>query len=152
PLEPGYTYSYELTARWQTPDGKERKESKKVTVRAGKRTVVDFLPKKKEKDKDKDKTAGGWIKLFNGKDLSGWKVPAGDNDHWKVLKGVIDYDAKSEARGDKSLWTEQAFKNFVLKIDWRLKPDPGFKNKVPIILPDGTNKKDEDGKEIRVEI
>ena len=33
--------------------------------------------------------------LFNGKDLSGWKIPAGDNGHWKVVDGVIDYDAES---------------------------------------------------------
>ena len=37
----------------------------------------------------------GFTPLFNGKDLSGWKVPAGDNGHWKVLDGVIDYDARS---------------------------------------------------------
>src|SRR5262245_64159038 len=39
----------------------------------------------------------GFAPLFNGKDLSGWKVPEGDNGHWKVLNGVIDYDARSEA-------------------------------------------------------
>src|SRR5439155_16655358 len=74
----------------------------------------------------------GFTSLFNGKDLSGWKVPAGDNDHWKVVNGVIDYDAKSEAKGDKNLWTEKSYKDFVLRIDWRIKPEPGFKNKVPI--------------------
>ena len=35
----------------------------------------------------------GFVSLFNGRDLSGWKVPAGDNGHWKVVDGVIDYDA-----------------------------------------------------------
>jgi 3-keto-disaccharide hydrolase len=94
----------------------------------------------------------GFTSLFNGKDLSGWKVPQGDNGHWKVVGGVIDYDAKSEAKGDKNLWTEKPYKNFVLRIDWRLKTDPGFKNRIPIILPDGTHKKGEDGKELRVEI
>src|SRR4051812_37736537 len=43
----------------------------------------------------------GFESLFNGKDLSGWKVPPGDNGHWKVQDGVIDYDARSEARGEK---------------------------------------------------
>ena len=42
----------------------------------------------------------GFVSLFNGKDLTHWKVPAGDNGHWKVLDGVIDYDARSEAPGD----------------------------------------------------
>ena len=34
--------------------------------------------------------ADGFTALFNGKDLSGWKLPEGDNGHWKVLNGVID--------------------------------------------------------------
>ena len=34
--------------------------------------------------------------LFNGKDLSHWTAPEGDNGHWKVLDGVIDYDACSD--------------------------------------------------------
>ena len=41
---------------------------------------------------DQDLPAG-FTSLFNGKDLSGWKVPEEDNGHWKVINGVIDYDA-----------------------------------------------------------
>jgi hypothetical protein len=100
-----------------------------------------------------DSPPPGFVALFNGKDFTGWKVPAGDNGHWKILPGgILDYDARSEARGDKSLWTRESFRDFVLRVDWRLKTDPGFKNRVPIILPDGTHKKDANGKEIRVEI
>ena len=29
----------------------------------------------------------GYTSLFNGKDLNGWKIPEGDNGHWKVLDG-----------------------------------------------------------------
>jgi hypothetical protein len=94
----------------------------------------------------------GFTKLFNGKDFTGWKVPQGDNGHWKVENGVIDYDAKSEAKGDKNVWTDKSYRDFVLRIDWRLKKDKGFMHPVPIILPDGSHKKDKDGKEIRVEI
>src|SRR5437879_5908786 len=61
----------------------------------------------------------GFTSLFNGKDLSGWKVPEGDNGHWKVSGGVIDYDARSEGRGDKCLRTEKSFGDFVLRVDWR---------------------------------
>src|SRR5260370_30641290 len=66
----------------------------------------------------------GFTSLFNGQDLSGWKIPEGDNGHWKVLDGVLDYDARSEAKGDKSLWTEKSFGDFILRIDWRLKLEP----------------------------
>ena len=94
----------------------------------------------------------GFTALFNGKDLSGWKVPEGDNGHWKVVDGVIDYDARSEGRGDKCLWTKRSFGDFVLRVDWRLKTDPGFQHPVPIILPDGSHKKGPDGKEVTVVI
>ena len=98
------------------------------------------------------KAPAGFESLFNGKDLTGWKVPAGDNGHWKVVDGVIDCDARSEAKGDKSLWSDRSFKDFILRVDWRLKTEPGYANKVPIILPDGSHKKDESGKEIHVDI
>ena len=92
----------------------------------------------------------GFVSLFNGKDLSGWKVPVGDNGHWKVVDGVIDYDAGSEASGDKALWSEGEYKDFVLELDWRLKEAPFINKNVPYILPDGTHAKDIHGKEIRL--
>src|SRR5436309_3085770 len=85
--------------------------------------------------------ADGFVSLFNGKDLTGWKIPPGDNGHWKVVNGVIDYDARSESTvADKSLWSEKSFKDFVLKVDWRLKTEePGFTNpNVELIAPDGS--------------
>ncbi len=95
----------------------------------------------------------GFKVLFNGKSFDGWKVPTGDNGHWKILDGgVIDYDAKSEAKKDKNLWTQKSYKNFVLRVDWRLKTDKGYMNKVPVILPDGSHKKDANGKELKVEL
>jgi len=95
----------------------------------------------------------GFTALFNGTDLTNWKAPVGDNGHWKVVDSVIDYDAGSESKGDKNLWTTKSYKNFTLLVDWRFKTDQkGYLNKVPIILPNGTNKADADGKEIKVEI
>jgi Domain of Unknown Function (DUF1080) len=94
----------------------------------------------------------GFHSLFNGKDFSGWIVPRGDNGHWKAIDGVIDYDARSEARGDKCLWTTRPYRDFILQADWRLKTDPGFHHPVPIILPDGTHKQGPDGKDAMVEI
>ena len=91
----------------------------------------------------------GFVSLFNGKDLSGWKVPAGDGGHWKVIDGVIDYDAMSEAR-DKNLYTERQFTDFVVRVDWRIKETPYVNPNVPYILPDGTHARDIYGKEIRM--
>jgi hypothetical protein len=92
----------------------------------------------------------GFVSIFNGKDLTGWKIPEGDNGHWKVLDGVIDYDAGSEAAGNKNLWTEKAYRNVELKVDWRIKSVPFISKNMKIVMPDGTNKKDENGREINL--
>src|SRR3954447_19988633 len=88
----------------------------------------------------------GFKSLFNGKDLTGWKVPEGDNGHWKVVDGVIDYDAGSEAKGSKDLWSEKQFGDFTVRVDWRIKETPYTNPNVPYILPDGTHAKDVTGK------
>src|SRR5438270_899920 len=91
-----------------------------------------------------------FVSLFNGKDFLGWRVPAGDNGHWKVVDGVIDYDAQSEAPGDKSLWSDREYGDFILHVDWRLKEAPYLNKNIPYILPDGTHARDIHGKEIRM--
>ena len=90
----------------------------------------------------------GFVSLFNGKDFTGWRVPDGDNGHWKVVDGVIDYDAESEAAGDKSLWTEKEYGDFVLRIDWRIKDTPYVNPNVHIVRPDGSSKRDAKGKPV----
>ncbi len=94
----------------------------------------------------------GFVSLFNGKDFTGWKVPEADGGHWKVLDGVIDYDAQSEAPKEKDLWTVGEYKDFVLRVDWRIKETPYTNPNVPIIRYDGTHKKGPDGKEITIPV
>jgi hypothetical protein len=88
--------------------------------------------------------------IFNGKDFDGWKVPEGDGGHWKVVDGVIDYDAQSESKGDKSLWTSKEYADFTLQVEWRIKETPYVNPNVYDILPDGTHKKGLDGKDIKL--
>ena len=97
-----------------------------------------------------DKTPAGFTSLFNGKDLAGWRIPDGDGGHWKVVDGVIDYDADSQAKGDKALWSDREYGDFVLQVDWRLKEAPFVNKNIPYILPDGTHAKDIHGKEMRM--
>jgi hypothetical protein len=87
----------------------------------------------------------GFTPIFNGKDLSGWKVPDGDNGHWKVVDGVIDYDSKSQAKGEKHLWTEKSFADFTLRLEWRF-PDKPVPTDYPVFDADGNEVKDADGK------
>jgi hypothetical protein len=98
-------------------------------------------------DVDSDKE---WVSLFNGEDLTGWVIPEGDGGHWKVVDGVIDYDAMSQAPGSKDLWSEKEYGDFVLRVDWRIKETPFINPNVPIILPDGSHKLDENGDMIRM--
>lgn len=99
-----------------------------------------------------DKPPAGFVSLFNGKDFAGWKVPEGDGGHWKIVDDVIDYDAESQAKGDKSLWSEREFGDFVLMVDWRIKETPYINPNVPYILPDGTHARDVSGKEMRLSL
>ena len=92
----------------------------------------------------------GFVSLFNGKDLAGWRIPVDDGGHWKVVDGVIDYDAGSQAQKDKNLWTEKSFKNFQLKVDWRIKDTPFISKNMKIVMPDGRNKRDANGREINL--
>src|SRR3954466_9243454 len=99
------------------------------------------------KDQAKPVTAE-FTPLFRGKDLEAWRVPKGDNNHWKLTKdGLIDYDARSEARGEKHLWTRKSYRDFVLRLDWRLKNETGRLQLVPLLDTDGQVKKDPKGRE-----
>jgi len=90
----------------------------------------------------------GYVSLFNGNDLTGWQIPEGDNGHWSVLDGVIDYDAGSEAPGDKNLWSEKEYEDFELHVEWRFTGYGPLPYPVPTILPNGDVLRDNDGKAI----
>ncbi len=92
----------------------------------------------------------GFVTLFNGRDLAGWIAPEGDNGHWKVVDGVIDYDARSESPGAKNLVSCEVYEDFVLKLDWRIKDTPWVNKFIPYILPDGTHARGVDGKELQL--
>jgi len=94
----------------------------------------------------------GFTSLFDGKSFDHWIVPEGDNDHWKIVDGVIDYDAASESSGDKSLWTQKEYGDFVLLVDWRIKETPYVNPRVRIVKPDGTHKKNIDGEDIQIAV
>jgi len=57
-----------------------------------------------------DEADDGWISLFNGTDLAGWK--ASEGVEWKVVDGEIVTPPKRS-----HLFTEQEFKNFEYKVD-----------------------------------
>ena len=67
-------------------------------------------PKKAEAKMAAPKPKSEWINLFNGKDLTGWKIS--DNGKWEVKNGEII------AQGARShLYTESTYKNFEFKAE-----------------------------------
>ena len=86
----------------------------------------------------------GWVSLYNGKDLTGWKLPAGQEDVWSVVDDVLDCNPR---KGGKALWSRDWFEDFTLHAEWRIKETKG-EYPVPTLLPDGTRKKDASGKDI----
>lgn len=114
-----------------------------------------FLKELPESDTPPAQTADayeGFESLFNGKNFTGWKMPEGDNGHWKSEGGVIDYDGRSEAAGDKHLWTEKDYGNYTLIVDWRIKETPYINPRAASVLPDGSDEKGPDGKPIQLSI
>ncbi|MCI0682870.1 MAG: DUF1080 domain-containing protein [Gemmataceae bacterium] len=64
----------------------------------------------------------GWIKLFNGKDFTGWKKfldpkkkDADPDKIWTIKEGVI----YCEGSVNGYLITEKEYRNYVLKLQWR---------------------------------
>ena len=55
--------------------------------------------------------------LFNGKDLTGWKVPQ-DNIWWSVVDGVIVAKSGPKKRGS-NLWTEESYRDFEVACEFR---------------------------------
>ena len=88
-----------------------------------------------------------WISLFNGKDLTGWSVSEAAAPSWRVIDGVINCDPRSQLSGDRDIWTEESFGDFMLYIEWRLTDAPTFESR-PLIGPDGNVLKDDEGNEI----
>jgi len=65
--------------------------------------------------KKAEKSEDGWIKLFNGKDFSGWRIS--EDGKWKIEDGRI------VANGPRShLFTEDEFKNFIFKAEVKTTP------------------------------
>ena len=107
---------------------------------------IKELPSTNPKPEEIANEAEGFVPLFTGLDLRGWKVPEGDNGHWKVVNQVIDYDAQSESpERDKSLWSEREFGDFQLIVDWRIKKTPYVNPRVYNVLPDGSEELGPDG-------
>lgn len=95
----------------------------------------------------------GFVSLYNGIDLTGWKVHEGLVGHWQPNDWRLDYDG--EATGDdKNLWSQESYRDFELIVDWRWNGEYEDTLKRPVILANGEHAKNDDGstKEIDVPV
>jgi len=94
----------------------------------------------------------GFKPLFNGDDLSGWKVDDVQKKHWTVKDGALDLNPEGAPAGARlDLWSAQEFGDVTIMLDWRWS-GPAQKKHQPLLLPSGDEKKDENGKVVTVEI
>ncbi len=91
-------------------------------------------------------TDEGFRTLFNGVDLTGWKADDKQKAHWTVDDWTLNYDGKGD-----HLWSEESFGDVELIVDWRWTGKPEEKE-VPVVLPDGTSPKGDDGKPKTVKV
>lgn len=77
-------------------------------------------------DKNDEK---GFVPLFNGKDLSGWKLINGHGPGYVVRDGLL----VCPADGGGNLFTEKEYANFVFRFEFKI--EPGGNNGVGIRAP-----------------
>lgn len=71
-------------------------------------------------DSDGNGETDGWIDLFNGRDLAGWRE-IGTQDGWKVEAGVLAAVGKAKgARQAGWLMTDREFVNFELQLEFSI--------------------------------
>ena len=58
--------------------------------------------------------------IFNGKDLTGWKAPKGNDaaGWYKAVDGVLKVQSGPKKKGS-ILWTRKKYRNFVMEFDFR---------------------------------
>jgi hypothetical protein len=97
--------------------------------------------------------AKGFVPMYTGLDLSGFKQVEGQAGHWQPKDWILHYDGNSEAKEarDKHLWTAKEYDDFEMVVDWRLPAKP-IKKKYPVVLPSGEDKLDEKGEVVMREV
>jgi hypothetical protein len=111
---------------------------------------IKELPSSNAKSQETAPLAEGFISIYNGVNLDGWKHSAAHTNHWRVKDWILDYDGKCEAT-DPHLWTEKSYRDFVMICDWRW-TGKGQKQLRPIILPSGDYLTNADGSQKMEEV
>jgi hypothetical protein len=85
----------------------------------------------------------GFVSLYSGLDLRGWKSDPGHAEHWGAKDPTLAYDGKSGAK-DKDLWTEKGYGDSRTIVDRRLPGEPKPRPRA-VVLPNGDDARNPDG-------
>lgn len=89
-----------------------------------------------------EEASTGFVPLYTGVDFKGWKFGKEHEGHWTAADWTINFDGQGA-----DLWTEKSYRDFVLIADWRWAGKPTEVER-PVILSDGSIKKDDAGKDV----
>ena len=74
-----------------------------------------------------EEVAEEWKSLSNSNSLEGWHIyqnEAGEKTGWSVEEGVFTYNSETaEGKGNKSLISNEKYKNFEIQFEWKLSPN-----------------------------
>jgi formylglycine-generating enzyme required for sulfatase activity len=107
-----------------------------VTVERGRRTIVrPEIGRALPPDHGVPADSVGWVQLFNGKDLTGWKTHPDQPGTWEVRDGILTGSTRQSY-----LFTERGdYKNFHLRAEVNLNAggDSGIRFRAPFALRKG---------------
>jgi len=68
---------------------------------------------------------GGWVQLFNGKDLTGWRgynKPDAKETRWTVADGMLQINSNGagDTHGQRDLITDATYEQFDLRWEWKI--------------------------------
>jgi hypothetical protein len=112
---------------------------------------IQVLPDTDLPPEDVAEPERGFVSLYNGIDLTGWKTHPGLIGHWQPNDWQLAYDGQATGE-DRNLWTIDSFEDFELIVDWRWNGKYDRTTLRPVILPSGEEAEQPDGTPQQVEV
>jgi hypothetical protein len=85
-------------------------------------TIMSFMPKQKDNTLSKKEKKEGWVLLFDGTSMNGWRnYKNREADGWAVATGEL-YCKEAGVTKRSDLITASQYENYELQIDWKISP------------------------------
>jgi hypothetical protein len=88
---------------------------------------IKELPSSNPPQSETAQSNQGFVSLYNGLNLAGWKTIGGNAANWQAKDWILNYDAKAESPIGE-IQTDKMFGDYVLLVDWRLDPKSALAN------------------------